>query len=220
MGVLLTLLTPCVDYVIVFAGMAGGDGRRLVAASPLLMLVQMAALPLLLWLFVGAELADAVEVGPFVEAFGLLIALPLALAWLTQSAGRHRAGAALHDAFTVAMVPLLAATLFVVVGSQVSTLDGRLDEVVVAVPVYVAFVVVMVGVGVVAARLARLDVGAARALLFSGVTRNSLVVLPLALALPAAYAVTPAVVVSQTLVELVAMVVLVRLVPRLLPVTR
>jgi len=52
------------------------------------------------------------------------------------------------------------------------------------------------------------------ALAFSGTTRNSLVVLPLALALPDALA--PIVVVTQTLVELIVMVVYVRLLPRLI----
>jgi ACR3 family arsenite efflux pump ArsB len=49
----------------------------------------------------------------------------------------------------------------------------------------------------------------------SGATRNSLVVLPLALAMPSPLA--PAAVVAQTLVELVGMVVLVRVLPRLRP---
>ncbi len=56
-----------------------------------------------------------------------------------------------------------------------------------------------------------------RAVVFSGVTRNSLVVLPLALALPASLAIAPLAVVTQTLVELVCLLVLVRLVPRLVP---
>jgi ACR3 family arsenite efflux pump ArsB len=58
-----------------------------------------------------------------------------------------------------------------------------------------------------------LDVGEGRALVFTSVTRNSLVVLPLALALPAGYELAPAVVVTQTLVELCGMVVLTRVVP-------
>lgn len=37
-GVLLVLLAPCIDYVIVFAGIAGGAKERLLAATPLLML--------------------------------------------------------------------------------------------------------------------------------------------------------------------------------------
>ena len=36
-GVLFVLLTPCVDYVIVFTGIAGGAKERLLAAAPLLM---------------------------------------------------------------------------------------------------------------------------------------------------------------------------------------
>ena len=218
LGVLLTLLTPCVDYVIVFSGLAGGDNQRLVAASPLLMLAQMAALPLLLWLFVGPELGDIVEVGPFLEAFGILIVLPLMLAWATEAfAVRHRAGEAVTRGMTAAMVPLMAATLFVVVGSQVSKLEGRFDDIATVVPIYAVFLLVMAVLGVAAARVARLDVGRSRAMVFSGATRNSLVVLPLALALPAAYAVTPAIVITQTLVELVGMLVYIRLVPRLVP---
>jgi len=67
------------------------------------------------------------------------------------------------------------------------------------------------------ARAARLDTGGSRALIFSGATRNSLVVLPLALALPAGYAITAAIVVTQTLVKLIGMLVYIRLVPRLVP---
>lgn len=52
-------------------------------------------------------------------------------------------------------------------------------------------------------------------MIFSGATRNSLVVLPLALALPAELAIAPLAVVTQTLIELVGMVVLVQLVPKL-----
>ncbi|WP_341242073.1 bile acid:sodium symporter, partial [uncultured Nocardioides sp.] len=119
LGVLLTLLTPCIDYVIVFSGLAGGDSQRLVAASPLLMLAQLAVLPVLLWLFVGPELADIVEIRPFVEAFGILILLPLALAWTSQAfAARRRAGQVVIRGLNAAMVPVMAATLFVVVGSQ------------------------------------------------------------------------------------------------------
>ena len=59
----------------------------------------------------------------------------------------------------------------------------------------------------------RLDTQAGRALIFSAATRNSLVVLPLALALPDAWGVVPAVMVTQTLVELVGELFYIRLVP-------
>lgn len=49
------------------------------------MLMQMLLLPLYLWLFMGAQLIEAVNAGPFLEAFFLLIVLPLGLAITTES---------------------------------------------------------------------------------------------------------------------------------------
>lgn len=211
-GVLLVLLTPCVDYVIVFSGLAGGAGERLLAATPLLLVAQMVLLPVFLWLFLGAELAAIVEFGPFLDAFLTLIVAPLALAWLTQACGP--AGAVFSRGVSTAMVPLMAGTLLVVVASQVPKVGVAVLGVV---PFYVVFLVVMAGLGLLVARVFRLAVPEARAIVFTGATRNSLVVLPLALALPGSLRVAGIVVVTQTLVEVAGMVVYVRVVPRLVP---
>ncbi|GAA3966682.1 arsenic resistance protein [Gordonia caeni] len=219
LGVLLVLLCPCVDYVIVFTGLAGGDERRLLAATPVLLVVQMALLPLYLWAFLGRELTAVVQVRPFLEAFAVLIVLPLLLAWATQWwARRTRAGRRAESGATVAMVPLMMAVLFTVVASQLPRLDGWPTGLGTVAGIYALFAVAMTIFGVVTARGLGLDTRGRRAVVFSGVTRNSLVVLPLALALPGPLAPAAAsVVVLQTLIELVAMVVLVRLVPRLVP---
>ncbi|MCV7461507.1 arsenic resistance protein [Micrococcus luteus] len=222
-GVLLVLLAPCVDYVIAFTALAGGAAERLLAAAPLLMLVQLVVLPVLLRVVAGEAAVAAVDVGPFVRALVLLILAPLALAALLQwgtargRGGVRRTAAGVVRGCTAAMVPLMVVTLFTVVASQIRGVGERLPALAAVVPLFAAFAAVMVALGVVAARWARLDVPAGRALVFSGVTRNSLVVLPLALALPASLDPAPLVVVTQTLVELGAMVSLVRLVPRLLP---
>lgn len=221
LGVLLVLLTPCVDYVIVFTGLAGGARARLLAAAPLLMLVQMLLLPVYLSLFAGPEVLEVVDVRPFVEAFVVLILVPLIAAAGVQALARGRrgqrdrrtVGRAVEGATAAAMVPLMMLTLVVVVGSQVAAVGAEVRSLARVVPLYVAFVVVAVAVGVLASRAARLDVPAARAAVFSVATRNSLVVLPLALALPESLSIAPLAVVTQTLVELVAMVVLVRVVP-------
>lgn len=217
-GVLLVLLCPCVDYVIVFSGLADGSSRRLLAATPLLLIVQMLLLPGFLYLFMGADLADIVEVGPFVEAFLVLIVIPLALAWALQAwAARKQSGQRISDAATTTMVPLMAATLITVVASQIPKLGGSLADAAAVIPFYVAFLVVMAFAGRMIARLFRLDAPASRAVVFTGATRNSLVVLPLALALPDDLALAPVVVVTQTLVEVIGMVAYVRLIPRLVP---
>ena len=218
LGVLLVLLTPCVDYVIVFCGLAGGASRRLLAATPLLLILQMLLLPVFLVLFMGPDLADVVEIGPFVEAFIVLIVIPLTLAWLTQAwAKRHRSGVVVTEAAGTVMVPLMALTLLVVVASQVPKLGGNYGVVAQVVPFYVGFLVIMAGAGWLVARLFRLDPLGGRAVVFAGATRNSLVVLPLALALPDAYAIAAVVIVTQTLVEVIGMVIYVRVVPQLLP---
>ncbi|QNP76190.1 arsenic resistance protein [Streptomyces roseirectus] len=218
LGVLLVLLAPCVDYVIVFSGLAGGSSERLLAATPLLLLAQLALLPGYLYLFMGADLADVVEAGPFVEAFVVLIAVPLTLAWLTQAwAARRAAGRRVSHAASTAMVPLMTAVLLTVVASQVPALEGGFGGIVRVVPVYVGFLVVMPFAALGIVRVFRLGARDGRAIVFSGATRNSLVVLPLALALPDSLAAASVAVVTQTLVEVVGMVVYVRVVPRLVP---
>lgn len=218
LGVLLVLLTPCIDYVIVFTGLAGGAGARLLAAAPVLMLAQMLLLPVYLLLFAGPDVVEIIEIAPFVEAFLVLIVAPLTAAAIVQAAARrHRIGVSIERAMAGAMVPLMMTTLAVVIGSQIAAVESRLLDLVGLIPIYVAFVVLAAVVGQVAGRMARLDVPATRAVMFSVATRNSLVVLPLALALPPALDIAPLAVVTQTMVELVAMVVLVRLVPRLTP---
>jgi ACR3 family arsenite transporter len=217
-GVLLVLLTPCIDYVIVFAGLAGGAASKLLAAAPLLMLAQILLLPLYLLLFVGPGALDMIDVAPFIEAFLILIVLPLSAAAIVQVLSRRsRIARAIEGGMLAAMVPLMMATLAVVIASQVRGVGEQIGALVRVVPLYIAFIVILVAVGIVTGRAARLDVPATRALTFSGVTRNSLVVLPLALALPASLSLAPLVVVTQTLVELVAMVVLIRVLPRLVP---
>ncbi|MBP1135048.1 ACR3 family arsenite efflux pump ArsB [Arthrobacter sp. PvP023] len=235
-GMLLVLLTPCIDYVIVFSGLAGGASDRLLAAAPVLMLAQMLLLPLYLLLFVGPELVSVIDPAPFVQALVGLIVVPLALAALTQwlarpargsegdrsavgrsIVGRAAVGRTVMAAVQALMVPLMMATLAVVVGSQIVGVRQELASLLAVVPLYAAFLLVMVPLGLLAARPARLDARATVAVVFSGATRNSLVVLPLALALPEPLALAALVVVTQTLVELLGMLAYVRFLPRLVP---
>lgn len=214
-GVLLVLLTPCVDYVIVFAGLAGGARDRLLAVTPVLMVAQILLLPLFLWLMAGPGVRDSFEVRPFLEAFLTLIVAPLALAVITQVLARRvRAARAAESLMAAGMVPLMMLTLAVVVASQIAAVGRAAAQVLIAIPLFIVFVVVLAPIGVALGRTLRLDVAGTRALAFSGVTRNSLVVLPIALALPPASALAPLIVVTQTLVELLAMVLLVALIPR------
>ncbi|KII26829.1 arsenic resistance protein, partial [Arthrobacter sp. AK-YN10] len=191
-----------------------GAGDRLLAAAPVLMLAQMLLLPLYLLLFVGPDLVAAIDPAPFVEALIVLIITPLAAAALTQALARRTgAGAAVMSLMQALMVPLMMTTLAVVVGSQIVGVGQELGSLLSVVPLYAAFLVVMVPLGLIASKPAKLDVAATRAVVFSGATRNSLVVLPLALALPGQLDLVALVVVTQTLVELIGMVLYARFLP-------
>lgn len=217
-GVLLVLLTPCIDYVIVFTGLAGGASDRLLVAAPVLMVAQMLLLPVYLLVFVGPGLVAAIDPAPFVEALIVLIIIPLAAAALTQALARRSAlGRTVMALMQLLMVPLMMGTLAVVVGSQIVGVGQELSSLLAVVPLYAAFLLVMVPLGLLAAKPAGLDAAATRAVVFSGATRNSLVVLPLALALPGPLALAALVVVTQTLVELIGMVLYVRFLPLIVP---
>ena len=215
-GVLLVLLTPCIDYVIVFSGLAGAANDRLLAASPVLLVLQMLTLPLYLWSFLAPDVAMAVYWGTFAQALAVVIVIPLVAAAVTQwAAARSPVARRWGRLAGGAMVPLMMLTLATVVASQIALVGSRAQALLPLVPVYLSFAALMTALGWAAGRLAGLRVRERRAVLFSGVTRNSLVVLPLALAAPDGTVLAPLAVLTQTLVELLVMLALVGLVPRL-----
>ena len=114
------------------------------------------------------------------------------------------------------MVPLMMGTLMVVVASQFGNVAAQFGLLVRVVPLFVGFLVVMPVLANLIGRLGGQPVVIRRTLAFTGSTRNSLVVLPLALALPPEMALAASVVVTQTLVELLGMVTFVRVIPRLI----
>ena len=215
-GALLVLLTPCIDYVVVFTHIGKGDSRLTLAATPVLLLLQLVLLPVYLAWMLGDSSNVAISITPFVEAFVLLIVLPMILAVLT-SAGARRSGAvsAWNDAWAWLPVPAMALVLVVVIASQIAVVLRDFDRLRPVIPVYIGFMLLAPVLGFISARLLRLPVAEARSVTFSAATRNSLVVLPLALALPEAIrGLAAAAVITQTLVELVSELVYVRAVPR------
>jgi len=216
LGVLLVLLAPCIDYVVTFSHLGRADARLLLAATPMLLVAQMALLPVYLRPMLGEAAAGLVQPGPFIDAFVWLIALPLLLALAMQAwAARSKPGARAAAILGLLPVPATALVLFIVVASVVPQLGPAAGAALGVVPVYVAFAILAPCAGWLVARSLRLEAPAGRAVAFSGATRNSLVILPLALAVPGAVPLLPAVIVTQTLVELCAELVYVKAIARL-----
>lgn len=217
---LVVLLAPCIDYVVVFCALAGGDSRLLLRATPLLLGVQAVAVPGYVWLFHQLGLWD-LEITP--QALGrstmsvagalAVVVLPLSLAWVFQGSSQTVRNRAHHTA-TASMVPLMMATLFCAVAAHITAVVLHIDEILWLAATYIAFATVMgVGVWVLTRGGAykQKDRRERKALVFSGVTRNALVILPVVLAIAeiANQPLLPIAIMTQTLVELVAMVIMV-----------
>lgn len=217
LGVLLVLLTPCIDYVLTFSHLGRADTRLLMAATPTLLIMQMVLLPIYLRLFLGDAITGLIHIGPFIDAFVWLIAVPLLLAALLQWCAARRASAArIARGLGFLPVPATTVVLFVIVMAVFPQLESAMSAVARAAPFFLAFAVLAPVSGALLARAWRLTPALGRALAFSTGTRNSLVILPLALAVPGAMPILPAVIVTQTMVELLAQLVYIRAIPKLL----
>lgn len=214
-GALLVLLTPCIDYVVVFTHIGKGDSRLLLSATPILLVLQLALLPLYLSVMLSGGSSVVVSAGPFIEAFLLLIVAPLLLAVATEALAKRIAiVSAWSAAWAWLPVPAMAAVLIVVVGSQITPVVREIDRLAPVIPVYIGFLLLAPLMGVIASWLFKLPSATARAVTFSASTRNSLVVLPLALALPEEVrGLAAAAVITQTLVELVGELIYIRAIP-------
>ena len=217
-GALLVLLTPCIDYVVVFTHLGKGDSRLTLAATPILLLLQLLLLPIYLSVMTGGESGVVIAVAPFVDAFLLLIVAPLLLAVATAGlAKRSSIVEKWNTGWAWLPVPAMAAVLVVVIGSQIGAIIREIEQLVPVIPVYIGFMVLAPLAGAFASRMFKLPVAAARAVTFSASTRNSLVVLPLALALPEDMrGIAAAAVITQTLIELGSELVYVRAIPALI----
>lgn len=215
-GIALVLVMPCTDWFLTFTHVARGDTARAVAITPVVLLVQLMLLPVYLTVFVGDTVRASVESGEVVRTFLILIVVPLAAAGVVQLIARRQTRArAMISGTAILPVPLLAFVLFLIAASQVGAVVGSLEVFPLLLGVFAGYLVLAVTLGLLLARLARLPLAASRTVVFSVSTRNSFVVLPIALALPEGAGLVAVVVVFQSLIELLGMAVLVWLVPRL-----
>ncbi|RJX40480.1 arsenic resistance protein [Paenibacillus pinisoli] len=218
LGVYLVLLAPCIDYVIVFTHLGRGNEKLMLLSTPILFVTQMVLLPVYLWLFMGKMASEVVSPGPFVEAFLIIIVMPLLLAIIIQLFSRkNRSSAKLLDWSAWIPVPLMAFTLFIIVASQISKLSSYWNIIIKVIPVYFAFMLIMPCITRYIVKWFKLDAASGRAVIFSSGTRNSLVVLPLALSLPDHLStLAAAIIVTQTIVELIGELIYVRLIPNVI----
>ncbi|MCG6657469.1 arsenic resistance protein [Halomonas campisalis] len=222
LGVMLVLLLPCTDWFLSFTHLGGGDTPTAIAFTPVSLLLQLILLPVYLWLLLGQAALVGLIQRELLLAFGGLILLPLLLAFFTERWANGWPGRArLIAGLGWLPVPLLAAVLFTVAAGQVAQVTASVALLPRLALVFVAFLVAAALLARLLAWAFRLPVAQGRTLAFSFGSRNSFVVLPLALALPVGLEAAVVVVVFQSLVELLGMLLFLHLVPnRLFPAAR
>lgn len=214
LGVLLVLLVPCTDWFITFSQLGGGDVPRAMAVTPLNLVLQLLLLPVYLALTADAGTLSIWTLAALMPAL-LVVLLPLAGAAMAQRMLSHHPSAdRIRKTLAWGPVPLLAMVVCLIAAAHVSTVWLGLHVLPLVVPVFGVFLVAAALVAKALARWLALPAPEGRTLAFSLGTRNSFVVLPLALALPAGWEATAVVIVVQSLVELLGMVVYLWWVPR------
>ena len=216
LGVLLVLLVPCTDWFITFSQLGKGDVPRAIAITPLNLVLQLILLPLYLWLMADAQSLGSWNWATLAPAV-LIVLVPLAAAVLAERwMEAHPTSEGFRDTMAWWPVPLLSLVVFLIACAQVGTVVEAIDQLQKMVPVFVLFLIAAALLAKGIALQLRLPVEQGRTLAFSMGTRNSFVVLPLALLLPAGWEVAAVVIVVQSLVELFGMVAYVWVSPRLL----
>jgi len=206
LGVLLVLLVPCTDWFITFSQLGRGETLRAVASTPLNLILQLLLLPAYLWLMADETGLDGWGMGELLPAV-LVVLAPLAAAALTESLiGRHPRLEPAKNMAAWGPVPLLGLTVFLIAAAHVGEVASALAQLASVVPAFVLFLMLAVLLAKLMARWLALPARQGRTLAFSFGTRNSFVVLPLALSLPAGWETTALVIVTQSLVELFGMV--------------
>ncbi|MCS6772848.1 MAG: arsenic resistance protein [Anaerolineae bacterium] len=215
LGVLLVLLVPCTDWFITFTHLGGGDTKNAIAFAPVSLLLQMLLLPVYLWLFLDEAVLVSIARQEMLTALVGLILLPLFLAYLTERwSERAPERAAAVQRLGGLAVPLLSVVVFIIAATQVKLVTASLDVLSGLLVVFGSYLLVAATLARVLASLFKLPTRQGRVLAFSFGTRNSFVVLPLALALPVSFELAVVAVVFQSLVELIGMAGFLWLVPR------
>lgn len=216
LGVVLVLCVPCTDWFITFTHMAKGDTHAAIAWTPLALLLQLALLPLYVWWMLDAQVGDWLWQPAVLAAAAGLIVLPLLLAWAMQWQAAKQV--VLHswvERMAWWPVPLLALVIALIAASQAQALlaaPGLLRQ---PTFVFVLYALLACVLAWVIARGLQLNPAQGRTVLMSLATRNSFVMLPIALALGQGMELAASVIVLQSVVELLAIMLILALLQRL-----
>lgn len=182
LGLILVLVTPCTDWYLVFTGLARGDLALNLALLPWNLLLQLALLPLYLWVFTRALIP--LELGAVARSFLLYIVVPFLLAQVARRLSRGFAmGPAAERSSVVVQYAALTLLIVAVFAQQGGVLFSEPGVVLRLIGPLAFFFVLMASAALAAGAAANLSGPSRAALACTAVARNSPLTLSLALVL-------------------------------------
>jgi ACR3 family arsenite efflux pump ArsB len=178
LGLILVLVTPCTDWYLVFTTLARGDVALNLALLPWNLLLQLALLPLYLWVFTSALIPH--ELSAVARSFLLYVAVPFVLA---QVARRLASSPAAERSTVVAQYGALTLLIVAVFAQQADVLFSEPRVLLRLMPPLAMFFFLMTLAAMAAGRAANLSAPSRAALACTAVARNSPLTLSLALVL-------------------------------------
>lgn len=187
LAAVIVLLAPCVDYVVVFTRIAGGEYRGLLAATPYLLGVQLIFIPIWTSIYACVGILDMGVVGelfpiPTESCLSLaplivpLVAAYLAQRWSTRSPQRQQTYERVRSMSDTAMIPLMCLLLVLMCSAYTSAVLNETQLIPRLAGLYLTYAILA---GVAAWSLSRVMSRPERiSVTFSAVTRNALIIYP------------------------------------------
>ena len=217
-GLLLVLLAPGVALALNTAFAAGGDLDSVLAATPVLLVGQLVAVPLYAILLSGGVLGFS-DLPPTFVVIALVIVGPSVVALVIQALARPVPGMIrVRQGLTRLAVPSISVAVLLVVWERLPRHLDELEQFSRLVPLFISFLVLIAPLALLVGILASLTQPQKRAMMIVGAGRGGIMMLPISLALdPETWGLVPLVVVAQLTIEVLGLMVYRSIVPEIVP---
>ena len=217
-GLLLVLLAPGVALALNTAFAAGGDLDSVLAATPVLLVGQLVAVPLYAILLSGGVLGFS-DLPPTFVVIALVIVGPSVVALVIQALARPVPGMIrVRQGLTSLAVPSISVAVLLVVWERLPRHLDELEQFSRLVPLFISFLVLIAPLALLVGILASLTQPQKRAMMIVGAGRGGIMMLPISLALdPETWGLVPLVVVAQLTIEVLGLMVYRSIVPEIVP---
>lgn len=217
-GLLLVLLAPGVGLALNTAFAAGGDLDSVLAATPILLVGQLVAVPLYTIGLTGGVLGFS-DLPPTFVVIATVIVTPSLLAVVIQALAKPVPGfIRFKRGLTTLAVPSIALGVALVVWGRLPDQVDRIEQFSRLAPLFISFLVLIAPVALLVGILASLTQPQKRAMMIVGAGRGGIIMLPITLALDSdMWGLVPLVVVLQLTIEVLGLMVFRSIVPEIVP---